>query len=292
MSEQKRGKKTRLDVRLVELGLAPSREQAQRMVMAGLVRAHGNRAVKPSQQVPLDAPIQVVGEVCPYVSRGGFKLEKALEVFGLDVVGCVAADVGASTGGFTDCLLKNGARKVYAVDVGYGQLDFRLREHPDVVVMERTNARYLTPNDLPPLDFACMDVSFISAQLIWQPLLACLRPGAKLVSLVKPQFEAGREQVGKGGVVREAAVHTQVLAESIRHAADLGYAVLGLDYSPVTGPAGNIEFLLCLQKPDEAAGAAANLGESLDVVGVVKAAHATLKDGDTRGIHKLTSNIH
>jgi 23S rRNA (cytidine1920-2'-O)/16S rRNA (cytidine1409-2'-O)-methyltransferase len=237
--------KQRLDLLLVERGLAESRARAQRLIMAHEVSVDGQRVVKPGTRVPLDADI-VVEQGLPYVSRGGLKLEAALDAFGLVVDDLVAADVGASTGGFTDCLLQRGARRVYAVDVGYGQLAWKLRQDPRVVVMERTNARYL--EELPePVDFASIDASFISLKLILPRVRDWLTPDGTIVALIKPQFEAGRRQVGKGGVVRDPAVHRRVLEELLGWAHVHDFFAWGLIRSPLEGPAGNIEFLAWLK---------------------------------------------
>lgn len=239
-----RGKPTRLDVLLVQRGLAESRERAKKLIMAGEVVVNDRVVDKPGARVPSKAVIRVRRGL-PYVSRGGIKLEAALEQFHLDVRGLVVADVGASTGGFTDCLLKRGAAKVYAIDVGYGQLAWRLRRDPRVVVMERTNVRYL--EGLPELiDLATVDTSFISLELVLPAVQRFLRPGGRIVALVKPQFEAGREHVGKGGVVRDPAIHRAVLQRICRWAVRNGLRVEGLMPSPLRGPAGNVEFLLLL----------------------------------------------
>ncbi len=232
---------------LVRRGLAESRERAQAMILAGLVYREEVRLDKPSVAVTEADALTVRGAPHPYVSRGGLKLEKAIGAFCVPVRDTVAMDVGASTGGFTDVLLRNGAKRVYAVDVGYGQLDWRLRQDPRVTVMERTNARHLTPDDFPvPPSLAVMDVSFISVRLILPALVRILVPPARIVTLVKPQFEAGRESVGKKGVVRDPAMHQRVLSDVVSFARDIGWVAVGADYSPVTGPEGNIEFLLDL----------------------------------------------
>lgn len=261
--------KRRLDAEMARRALADSREQAKRFIMAGEVLVNGHRADKPSMQVVETDDIRVKSQGSRFVSRGGIKLERALQVFSIDVSGMAAADIGASTGGFTDCMLQYGARKVYAVDVGYGQLDYRLRIHPDVVVMERTNARFLKPDMFEePLDFITMDVSFISVRLILPAVYACMRQGAQAVVLVKPQFEAGREHIGKNGVVRDSRIHEAVLCETIDQARKNGFFVQGLDYSPIRGPEGNIEFLLYLAK---------DLSEiAVDVGQVVSLAHTQL----------------
>jgi 23S rRNA (cytidine1920-2'-O)/16S rRNA (cytidine1409-2'-O)-methyltransferase len=233
--------KERLDLLLVERRLAESRTQAQRLIRAGLVRVAGQVADKPGTRVATKAEITVQARP-RFVGRGGEKLEAALTHFGLDVAGVVAADVGASTGGFTDCLLQHGARRVYAIDVGYGQFSWRLRNDPRVVVMERTNARYL--ESLPEsVGLVTADVSFISLRLILPPALGWLDPDGQVVALIKPQFEAGRREVGKGGVVRDPEVHRAVLARIVAAAAELGLGLRGLMASPLRGPAGNVEFL-------------------------------------------------
>ena len=241
--------KVRLDVLLVERGLAKSRERAKAMVMAGLVVAGGRGDVKPSDLFEPEAEIRLRGDACPYVSRGGLKLEKAVRVFGLGLEGLTCADIGASAGGFTDCMLQNGAARVFAIDVGYGQLDWSLRNDSRVTVMERTNARYLE-NLGQPVDFASVDVSFISLRLIF-PALRAIGAG-EAVTLIKPQFEAGREKVGKKGVVRDAAVHREVIQSVIGYAAANGYSLQGLDYSPVKGPNGNIEYIALFRLGGEA----------------------------------------
>ncbi|MBE3583742.1 MAG: TlyA family RNA methyltransferase [Limnochordaceae bacterium] len=238
----------RLDIALVEAGLAPSREQARRLIMAGQVRVNGQPVDKPGQAVAVDAQLEVVGERNPFVSRGGIKLEAALQAFPVDPAGRVALDVGASTGGFTDCLLQRGAKKVYAVDVGYGQFAWKLRRDPRVELWERTNIRYVTPErfgtERPEL--AVVDVSFISLELVLPVLFAFLPPGAPVVALIKPQFEAGPSKVGKHGVVRDPQVHLEVLTRLGRKAQEDGYQLRGLIPSPIRGPEGNIEFLAWL----------------------------------------------
>jgi 23S rRNA (cytidine1920-2'-O)/16S rRNA (cytidine1409-2'-O)-methyltransferase len=233
--------KKRLDILLVERGLAESRTQAQRFVRAGLVRVAGQVADKPGTRVVTNAEITLQARP-RFASRGGEKLDAALVRFGLDVAGLVAADVGASTGGFTDCLLQHGAGRVYAIDVGYGQLDWQLRNDPRVVVMERTNARYL--ESLPEqVSLVTVDVAFISLGLILPVAVRWLRPGGQVVALIKPQFEAGRQEVGKGGVVRDPGVHRRVLERVLGIAAELRLGLHGLMPSPLRGPAGNVEFL-------------------------------------------------
>lgn len=245
--------KQRLDMALVQRGLAQSRERAQSLIISGTVFLNNQRADKASLQVKPDDTLEVRGAPHPYVSRGGLKLEKALPAFDVPTDGVVAMDVGASTGGFTDVLLRAGARLVYAIDVGYGQLDWKLRNDPRVVVMERTNARHLTPRDLPEHPTLCvMDVSFISIRLILPAIMDILGPTGRIVTLVKPQFEAGRDKVGKKGVVRDPAVHLAVLSGILAFVEATGWRVQGADFSPITGPEGNIEFLFDIVSPDYA----------------------------------------
>ena len=264
--------KERLDVLLVQRGLAPSREKAKTMIMEGNVFVDQQREDKAGSVFGVEAKIEVRGNTLRYVSRGGLKLEKAMEAFGLDLSGCVCMDIGASTGGFTDCMLQNGAAKVYAVDVGYGQFAWKLRQDPRVVCMEKTNIRYVTPDQIgEPLDFASVDVSFISLTKVLEPAKALLREGAQMVCLIKPQFEAGKDKVGKKGVVREQSTHREVIEKVIAYARGLGFRVLHLDYSPVKGPEGNIEYLVHLAND--------NLPESeetADVAAVVRMAHEAL----------------
>jgi 23S rRNA (cytidine1920-2'-O)/16S rRNA (cytidine1409-2'-O)-methyltransferase len=239
--------KERIDILLVEQGFFPSREKAKAAVMAGLVLAGQERIDKPGTKVSRDVEIKVKGAPHPYVSRGGLKLEKAIREFNLDLQGKVMLDIGASTGGFTDCALQHGASYVYAIDVGYNQLDWTLRNDPRVKVMERMNFRYMTPADLlgPVPDMASIDVSFISLRHILPPLKEMLPEGGTVVALIKPQFEAGRENVGKSGVVRDSAVHEDVLVSVLHFADSLGFRFRGLTFSPITGGEGNIEFLAC-----------------------------------------------
>ncbi len=264
--------KTRLDVLLVERGLEESRQRAQAVIMSGVVYVDGQRADKPGMTVPAGAKVELRGDRLPYVSRGGLKLEKAMKRFPIRLEGAVCGDIGASTGGFTDCMLQNGAARVYAVDVGRGQLAWKLRNDPRVVCLERTNARYLSREQIPEdLAFASVDVSFISLKLILPPLAALLVEGGQAVSLVKPQFEAGREKVGKKGVVRDPAVHLEVLERFLDHAGEAGLTVRGLTWSPIRGPEGNIEYLGWLQK-----GGAAP--ERFDLKTLVEASHQDLKE--------------
>ena len=245
--------KERLDVILVKKGLAPSREKAKAVIMAGSVYVDGQKEDKAGSVFDEEsAQIEVRGHALPYVSRGGLKLEKALKVFPITLTDKICMDIGASTGGFTDCMLQNGAAKVYSVDVGYGQLDWKLRQDDRVVCMEKTNFRYMTPEDIPDvLDFASVDVSFISLDKILTPAYALLKEQGEMVALIKPQFEAGREKVGKKGVVRDPKVHEEVISRIVRHADEVSFEVLDLSYSPIRGPEGNIEYLIHLRKNPE-----------------------------------------
>ncbi|WP_419393706.1 TlyA family RNA methyltransferase [Cytobacillus praedii] len=270
-------KKERLDVLLVERGLAETREKAKRTIMAGLVFSNESRLDKPGEKVNSDIPLRIKGKVLPYVSRGGLKLEKALKIFNLNVKDKVLLDIGASTGGFTDCALQNGAKMSYALDVGYNQLAWKLRQDERVVVMERTNFRYVTPADLTKgmPNFASIDVSFISLKLILPVLKTLLVLNSDVVALVKPQFEAGREQVGKKGIVRDSKVHEQVLEMIIDFSLGLGYNVCDISFSPITGGDGNIEFLLHLSWTGEK-----TLGDNLLQMkpkDIVQEAHSELK---------------
>lgn len=236
--------KKRLDLLLAEQGYADSRAKAQSIIMSGLVYVDGQKADKPGTSFEENVTIEVRGAVCPYVSRGGLKLEKALRDFHIVPEGYVCSDSGASTGGFTDCLLQQGARKVFAIDVGYGQLDWKIRSDPRVVVMERTNIRYVTPEQLgEPLDLSVVDVSFISLKIVLPVIRELLKKDGQVVCLIKPQFEAGKEKVGKKGVVREKSTHQEVLDAFVTLAGELNFRILGLTFSPVKGPEGNIEFL-------------------------------------------------
>jgi len=264
--------KKRLDVLLTEQGYADSRSKAQAIIMSGMVYVDGQKADKPGISYEESIRIEVRGETCPYVSRGGLKLEKALRSFGVDPTGYVCSDSGASTGGFTDCLLQQGAKKVFAIDVGYGQLDWKIRSDERVVVMERTNIRFVTPEQLgEPLDLSVVDVSFISLKLVLPVIKTLLKPGAgQVLCLIKPQFEAGREKVGKKGVVRDAATHKEVLDNFVELTKELNFKILGLTFSPVKGPEGNIEFLGHLTLADVD-------GIEPDTAAVVADAHETLK---------------
>ena len=264
--------KKRLDVLLTERKLAENRTKAQAIIMSGIVYVDGQKADKPGVSYEETVDIEVRGAACPYVSRGGLKLEKALRDFGVKPEGYVCSDSGASTGGFTDCLLQQGAKKVFAIDVGYGQLDWKLRGDPRVVCMERTNARYLTHEQIPQeLDFASVDVSFISLGLILPALDGLLSPEGEAVCLVKPQFEAGREKVGKKGVVRDPAVHLEVLETFLHHAKENHFTVLGITYSPIRGPEGNIEYLGYLRHGQGTPG-------DFSLPEIVEASHSQLKD--------------
>ena len=263
--------KKRLDVVLVEKGLAASREKAKALIMAGKVLVNENKIDKAGTEVDSELPIRLLGQDIPYVSRGGLKLEKALQVFPVDLTGTVVADLGASTGGFVDCALQNGAAKVFAIDVGYNQLDWKLRTDERVISMEKTNARYLEADSLgEQVDVVTTDVSFISLDKILPPAMSFLKDGGHVLALIKPQFEAGREKVGKKGVVRDPAVHLEVLERFLEHASESGFTVLDLAYSPVRGPEGNIEYLGWLRK---------GRGEekSFGLAALVEASHAELE---------------
>ncbi len=262
-------KKIRLDQRVFELNMAESREKAKALIMAGSVFVNGNKETKPGAPVAEDAVIDVKGDKLPYVSRGGLKLEKALNTFAIDPAGFTCIDCGASTGGFTDCLLQRGAKHVFAVDVGYGQLAWSLRTDERVTVMERTNARSLTPDMFPEkMDMAVMDMSFISLHLVLPAVRTLLKEGGQVVCLVKPQFEAGREKVGKKGVVRDPAVHREVLENFIEAAGGLGFSVAGMSFSPVRGPEGNIEYLAWLKTEGESV--------PVDCADIVRQSHESL----------------
>ena len=264
--------KERLDVLLINRGLAPSREKAKTMIMEGNVFVNNNREDKAGSTFPDDCQIEIHGNTLKYVSRGGLKLEKAMTHFGIRLEGKVCMDIGASTGGFTDCMLQNGASKVYSVDVGYGQFAWKLRQDPRVVCMEKTNIRYVTPEDIADkLDFASVDVSFISLTKVLGAAYALLKEHGQMVCLIKPQFEAGREKVGKKGVVRDKAVHEEVIEKVIAFALETGFSVHNLEYSPIKGPEGNIEYLVYIEKDE-----AASKDVVVDVHAVVEAAHGEL----------------
>ena len=262
--------KKRLDVLLVERLYADTRSKAQAIIMSGNVYVNGQKADKPGTSFEETVEIEVRGAVCPYVSRGGLKLEKALRDFGVKPEGYVCSDSGASTGGFTDCLLQQGAKKVFAIDVGYGQLDWKIRNDERVVVMERTNIRNVTPEDLgEPLDLSVVDVSFIGLEIVLPAIKNLLKTTGQVLCLIKPQFEAGKENVGKKGVVRDPKIHKMVLDHFVSLAKELNFHILGLTFSPVKGPEGNIEFLGHLTLADEA-------GIEPDTADVVAQAHKTL----------------
>lgn len=261
--------KDRLDVILTRRQIFASREKAKASVMAGLIYVDGQRIDKPGTQINEAAEITVKEALCPYVSRGGLKLEKALEAFDFSLEGATAVDIGASTGGFTDCMLQKGAEKVFAIDVGYGQLDWKLRNDPRVVNMEKTNVRYLDKDAVDSnVDFISIDVSFISLKLVFPVAAGLLSGNGSLVCLVKPQFEAGREQVGKKGIVRDPAVHREVIKKVIRYGEDNGLYSHSLTYSPVTGTKGNIEYLLYMKKTPA--------DTEIDINGTVEASHLQL----------------
>ena len=265
--------KNRLDAELFARGLVPSRERGRALIMAGAVYVGGQKALKAGQPVRPDDPIEVRENDNPFVSRGGLKLQKAMQTFPITLEDKICMDVGASTGGFTDCMLQSGAQKVYAIDVGYGQLAWKLRTDPRVVNLERTNFRYCTREQVPDeADFASVDVSFISLRIILPVLFALLRDGGEAVCLSKPQFEAGRENVGKKGVVRDPQVHAEVVRSVTRFAAETGFSVRGLTFSPIRGPEGNIEYLMYLCK---AQGGALVPGDEIDAL--VSLSHETLK---------------
>ncbi len=263
-AEMARKMKERLDVILVSQGFAVSREKAKAVIMAGNVFVNGQREDKPGAAFDTDKikSLEVKGKTIPYVSRGGLKLEKAVQVFSLELTDKICMDIGASTGGFTDCMLQNGAKKVYAVDVGHGQLDWKLRQDERVVCMEKTNFRYLTENEIPErLDFASCDVSFISLTKILIPARNLLKAGGRMVCLIKPQFEAGREKVGKKGVVRDMGVQEEVICRVLDFADYTGFRILDVSFSPIRGPEGNIEFLAFLEKDAEKSARAQGLTE-------------------------------
>ena len=264
--------KQRLDVLLVQKNLAPSREKAKAMIMEGIVFVDGQREDKAGASFGEEARIEVRGSGLRYVSRGGLKLEKAMKNFGISLEGKICMDIGASTGGFTDCMLQNGAKKVYAVDVGYGQFAWKLRQDERVVCMEKTNIRYVKPEDIGDvLDFASVDVSFISLTKVLGPAKELLSEEGEMVCLIKPQFEAGREKVGKKGVVRDPAVHREVIERVLSFGEELGFAVKNLEFSPIKGPEGNIEYLVYLKK-----GRNESQEEKVDIESVVAQAHGAL----------------
>ena len=265
--------KIRLDVFLTEKGYFPSREKARTAIMEGLVFIDNVREDKPGTMIKEDASVEIKGETLPFVSRGGLKLKKAVDEFGLGFSGMTCLDIGASTGGFTDCMLQNGAKKVYAVDSGYGQLDYKLRCDERVISLERTNARYLTNEEVPEeIDFASFDVAFISLKKVIPPVIPLLKEGGEMVCLIKPQFEAGREKVGKKGVVRDSSVHKEVIRDIIDFCREEKLLILNLSYSPIKGPEGNIEYLLHLRKAKE------GNDNPTDIDSVVEEANRSLKE--------------
>lgn len=264
--------KKRLDVLVFERGLAESREKAKALIMAGVIYADNQKSDKPGTTYPEDVRLELRGNKLRYVSRGGLKLEKAMKVFPIDLKDCITMDIGASTGGFTDCMLQNGARKVYAVDVGYGQLDWKLRNDERVFNLERTNARNINREIIPDeIDFFSVDVCFISLELVLPAARALMKEDASAVCLIKPQFEAGRGKVGKNGVVRDKNVHIEVIKKIYDYCLSNGFSVLGLDFSPVKGPEGNIEYLIYIKKSDSPCAAA-----DFDIEALVEASHSEL----------------
>ena len=270
--------KERLDVLLVKRNLAESREKAKAVIMSGIVYVEGQKEDKAGTTFDESANIEVRGHTLKYVSRGGLKLEKAMSHFGVMLEGKTCMDVGSSTGGFTDCMLQNGAVRVYAVDVGHGQLAWKLRNDERVVCMEKTNIRYVTPDEIPEkIDFSSIDVSFISLTKVLEPVKKLLKDDGEIVCLIKPQFEAGREKVGKKGVVREKSTHIEVIEKVTDYAVSIGFEVAALEFSPIKGPEGNIEYLVHLKKrPEEEA----RIVESVDIRGTVDAAFDTLAKKD------------
>lgn len=266
--------KIRLDVALFERGFVDSREKGKALIMAGLVYVNGQKETKAGTSVKSEDCIELRGEKMPYVSRGGYKLAKAVDEFGLKLDGCICMDIGASTGGFTDCMLMNGASKVYSIDVGYGQLAWKLRSDSRVVNMERTNFRYVTHNEIPEeIDFASVDVSFISLKHIIPPMKELLKHGGQAVCLIKPQFEAGKEKVGKKGVVREVETHIEVVEAIYNFVLENDFKVLNLDFSPIKGPQGNIEYLIYIEKAEKGESCLTN-----SVSEIVMESHRTLGD--------------
>ncbi len=271
--------KIRLDIALVEKGLAPSREKAKAMISAGAVAVDGKVQEKAGTLIAPESAVELLFHPFRYVSRGGLKLEKLLQKHGIDLSGLICIDIGASSGGFTDCMLQNGAQKVYAVDVGYDQLDPKLRADPRVVNLERTNIRYVTGQEIPePIGFGSVDVSFISLTLVLPVLFELLKENGEAVCLVKPQFEAGKGKVGKNGVVKEQATHREVLRKISDFSVSLGFTVKDLDFSPITGPEGNIEYLIYLKKAE-----AGNLLPPETIKSVVERSHAALSKKKQKG---------
>lgn len=267
--------KKRLDCLLFDRGLAESREKAKAMIMMGNIYVDNQKSDKPGTMLSIDTKIEVRGETMPYVSRGGLKLEKAMSVFPIELKDKITMDIGASTGGFTDCMLQNGAKKVYSIDVGYGQLAWKLRTDPRVVNLERTNIRYITREQVPDgIDFFSVDVSFISLCLVLPVARNFMSENAQAVCLIKPQFEAGRGKVGKKGVVREQSIHVEVIEKIVGFVLEHGFSILGLTFSPVKGPEGNIEYLIHLQKCNEPKSVI------LDIANLVKESHNQLNGGE------------
>lgn len=267
--------KKRLDCLLFDRGLAESREKAKAMIMMGNIYVDNQKSDKPGTMLPIDTKVEIRGDTMPYVSRGGLKLEKAMSVFPIQLKDKITMDIGASTGGFTDCMLQNGAKKVYSVDVGYGQLAWKLRTDPRVVNLERTNIRYITREQVQDdVDFFSVDVSFISLCLVLPVARNFMSDNAQAVCLIKPQFEAGRGKVGKKGVVRDRAVHIEVIEKIANFVLEHGFSVLGLTFSPVKGPEGNIEYLIYLQKSDQP------VSTALDVKALVEESHKQLNGGE------------
>ncbi len=265
--------KERLDILLTERNIFESRARAKTMIMMGKVLVDGQKIDKAGTLVKIDSEIRVLGEEMPFVSRGGFKLKKAVESFNLNLSGKIAADIGASTGGFTDCMLQNGATKIYAIDVGYGQLAWKLRQDERVINLERTNIRNVTEKEIPEkLDFASIDVAFISLDKVLPVAFNLLKPEGEVVALIKPQFEAGRENVGKKGVVKDKKIHREVIEKILNFAGEIGFKICGLTFSPIKGPEGNIEYLAYLSKN--------NFDENFepDINSVVEKAHEELND--------------
>ena len=267
--------KKRLDCLIFDQGLTESREKAKALIMMGNVYVDNQKSDKPGTMLPTDTKIEIRGETMPYVSRGGLKLEKAMAVFPVELNDKITMDIGASTGGFTDCMLQKGAKKVYSIDVGYGQLAWKLRTNPQVINLERTNVRYLTTEQVPDLvDFFSVDVSFISLCLVLPVARRFMAENAQAVCLIKPQFEAGRGKVGKKGVVRDKAVHVEVIEKIAGFVLKSGFSILGLTYSPVKGPEGNIEYLIYLQKSEEPVSA------DLNISALVEDSHKQLNGGE------------
>ena len=276
MENKVKEKKERLDVLLVQRGLAPSREKAKAVIMAGEVFVDNQREDKAGQTFPKSVQIEVRGKKMKYVSRGGYKLERAMEVFPIELQDAVCMDVGSSTGGFTDCMLQKGAKYVYAIDVGTNQLAWSLRQDERVCSMEKTNIRYVTPEDIgEPVDFVSIDVAFISLTKVLGPAKELLKVGGEMVCLIKPQFEAGKDKVGKKGVVRDPHVHEEVIETVMNYALSLGFHILGLDHSPIRGPEGNIEYLLYMEN-DEREPSVLDGEEKHKIVELVKRSHETL----------------